>query len=64
MKQEHVAWGAASMLLKQHSDDAPIVVAQRIGELAAIGALDGVEMWQAIAACMDQLMRTAGQEEN
>ncbi|NBB42237.1 DUF6961 family protein [Sphingobium yanoikuyae] len=57
MKQEHVAWGAASMLFKRHGADAPLIVASRIGELATIGDNDGITMWKAIAACLDQMMR-------
>jgi hypothetical protein len=60
MEQGHVAWGAASMLLKRHGADAPVLVATRIGELALAGDMDGVAMWKAIAVCMDQLMRTDG----
>jgi len=55
MKQEHVAWGAASMLLKWHGDHAPAIVAERIGELALAGDMEGLAMWKEIAACMDRL---------
>lgn len=57
MERDHVVWGAAFALLKRHGNDAPVVVATRIGELASAGDMEGVEVWQSIAACMDQLMR-------
>jgi hypothetical protein len=56
MEQDHVAWGAAFMLLKRHEDDAPAVVAARIGELALAGDVAGVDVWKSIAACVDQIM--------
>ena len=46
------------MLLKRHEDEAPAVVAARIGELAWAGDTEGVAIWKSIAACMDQLMRS------
>ncbi|MEK7454341.1 MAG: hypothetical protein AABZ76_05415 [Pseudomonadota bacterium] len=45
------------MLFKRHGADAPLIVASRIGELATIGDNDGITMWKAIAACLDQMMR-------
>jgi hypothetical protein len=57
MEEDHVVWGAAFTLLKQHRDHAPVVVATRIGELALAGDMEGVEVWKSIAACMDQIMR-------
>jgi hypothetical protein len=49
------------MLLKRHGDDAPIVAAQRVGKLASVGDMEGVAIWKAIAAHMDELIRAAGQ---
>ncbi|KZC80927.1 hypothetical protein AYR46_08405 [Sphingobium yanoikuyae] len=57
MEQRQVKWAAASMLLKRHGSDAPLVVATRIGEFASVGNHDGVAMWTAIAACLDKMMR-------
>ena len=56
MEQDHVVWGAAFMLLKRHENDAPALVAARIGELAMAGDMKGVAIWKSIASCMDQLM--------
>lgn len=58
MEQKHVAWGAASMLLKQHGDRAPAKVAER-GVLALAGDNEGVGMGKAIARCMYQLVQPA-----
>lgn len=49
--------GAAMMLLKRHGDQAPLKVAQRIGELAAQEDFLGVAAWQAIAGRMDEILR-------
>ena len=57
VEQAHVVWGAAFMLLKRHENDAPTVVATRIGELAMAGDMEGMAIWKSIASCMDQLMR-------
>lgn len=57
MEQDHVVWGAAFTLLERHQNDAPVVVATRIGELAMAGDMEGVAIWKSIATCMDQLMR-------
>lgn len=55
MNKEHVAWGAASMLVKRHGYHAPVIVAKRVGELVLAGDMEGVAMWKDIAVCMDQL---------
>lgn len=34
LTEDQVLWGAVSMLMKQHGDDAPLKVAERIGSLA------------------------------
>jgi hypothetical protein len=38
-------WGMASMLLRLHGDRAPVVVAERIGQLASEGNGEGVALW-------------------
>ena len=62
MDQQHVPWAAASMLVKRYGSDAPTKVAERLGELALAGDVEGVTMWKQIAACMDQLNRRYSQE--
>tara|TARA_B100000378_G_scaffold174584_1_gene140837 strand:+ start:2263 stop:2469 length:207 start_codon:yes stop_codon:yes gene_type:complete len=49
-------WACAQQVIKQHQAKAPQHVASRIGELATAGDLDGVQVWQAIAERVDQLM--------
>lgn len=43
------------MLLKRHGDRAPVIVAERVGELALSGDMKGVAICKEIAACIDQL---------
>lgn len=50
-------WSAATMVLRRYGDDAPRHVAERIGQLATAGDVQGVEAWQLIAARIDQLTR-------
>lgn len=57
MTDEDVATGAAMMLLRQHGEQAPVRVAERIGELALAGDASGVELWQRIASRMDRILR-------
>jgi len=46
----------ASMLLRQHSDHAPVKIAERIGELAVTGEMGGVELWHEVAHGLDALI--------
>lgn len=55
LTDEQVLWGAASMLMKRHGNDAPRKVAERIGALALENDEAGVALWKAIARCMDAL---------
>ncbi|WIW90460.1 hypothetical protein K3M67_20825 (plasmid) [Sphingobium sp. V4] len=57
MTDDQVMLGAAIMLIKRHGDQAPVKVAERIGELAAEGDEMGVAVWKAIAAYMDDILR-------
>jgi hypothetical protein len=56
LTEEHVLWGAVSMLMKRHGDDAPRRVAERIGSLAIEGDLAGVALWKEIARRMDTML--------
>lgn len=49
----------ASMILRQHGDRAPVVVAERIGQLASEGQDGGVTLWKEVAWRLDQLTRPA-----
>ncbi|WP_420854222.1 DUF6961 family protein [Sphingopyxis granuli] len=59
MTPERELWACAAMIERQHGDDAPVWIAQRIGELALAGDAAGVERWKAIAGKLDQLRRGA-----
>lgn len=48
-------WSAANMVLREHGDQAPRFVAERIGALAIDGDTAGIEVWRAIAARLDAL---------
>ena len=49
-------WACAQQVIKQHGAKAPAHVATRIGELAAVGDIKGVEAWRSIAERVDQLI--------
>jgi hypothetical protein len=61
LTEEQILWGAVSMLMKQHGDEAPRKVAARIGKLAADGDMAGVALWKEIARRMDSMMRASPQ---
>jgi len=42
---------------RQHGDDAPRFVAERIGALAVAGDQEGIATWKSIARRLDQLRR-------
>ena len=54
-------WGAASMVLRQHGELAPVFVAERIGALALEGDAASVAVWQKIARKLEQLRNGAKQ---
>ncbi|WP_242443432.1 hypothetical protein [Sphingobium sp. LB126] len=58
LTQKQIPWGAASMLLRSHGDQAKAFADNRIAELSALGDENGVAMWKTIAGCIDQLKAT------
>ena len=48
-------WACALAVERRYGDRAPLHVAERIGALVLDGDNDGVEVWKAIAARLDQL---------
>ncbi|WP_301182313.1 hypothetical protein [Sphingobium sp. SA916] len=42
MTNDHIALGAAMMLLRRHGNQAPVKVAERIGELAVEADWEGL----------------------
>jgi hypothetical protein len=63
MTRDQELWGMASMLIRQHGDRAPVVVAERIVWLASKGEGEGVALWQAAARRLEQLMAPAGRHQ-
>ncbi len=50
-------WSIACTVERQHGEDAPRFIAERIGALALAGKMDGLEVWRQVAARVDQLRR-------
>ena len=57
LTDQQVRLGAAMMLLKRYGDRAPLMLANRIGELALEGDEVGIALWQNIARHMDDILR-------
>lgn len=55
--EDQLMWGAALTMLRNHGDEAPVKIAERIGALALKGDDLGVAMWRGIAAKLNQLLR-------
>jgi len=51
-------WAEALAVERQHGEDAPRFIAERIGELALAGDMEGVKRWREIAARLDDLRRS------
>jgi len=58
MPDDRELWACALQVERQHGDDAPRFVAERIGALAVAGDQAGVATWKAIAWRLDQLRRS------
>jgi len=50
-------WACAPQVERQHGEDAPRFVAERIGALAVAKDEEGIATWRAIARRLDQLRR-------
>ena len=53
-------WGAALAILRIHGDGARMHVVERLGTLALDGDLEGVAVWQGIAARLEELIQNQG----
>jgi hypothetical protein len=53
-------WRTASLLLRQHGYDAPLIAAQRRDKLLADGDLAGLIVWKLIMSAMEELTRARG----
>jgi len=51
-------WAEALAVERQHGEDAPQFVAERIGVLALEGDMDGVLRWREIATRLDEIRRS------
>ena len=47
----------AARIWRDHGDEAPVHIASKIGEFAAIGDAGGVAFWTDIARLVDGMMR-------
>lgn len=57
MTDDQVRLGAAMMMIRRYGEQAPLRVAERIGELAVAGDAAGVAAWKIIAQRMDRILR-------
>ena len=57
-------WAAALHVERQHSEDAPRFIAERIGALAIAGDIEGVATWKAIATKLAQARALASKNKN
>jgi len=62
MTRDQELWGMALAVLRDHGEQAPHEVAERIGALALEGQPGGVAMWREVARRVDQLMHASGPE--
>jgi hypothetical protein len=62
MIDDRDAWRAASILIREHYDDAEFIAAQRADALLADGDLDGQRFFKAVLAAIAELRRTARRE--
>jgi hypothetical protein len=55
MTSDQERWAEALAVERQHGNNAPGFIAERIGALALAGDMGGVERWREIATKLDQL---------
>ena len=58
MTPEQERWAEALAIERQHGEDAPRFIAERIGALALAGDQEGIERWKAIATKLDEIRRS------
>jgi hypothetical protein len=59
LTQDQVPWGAASMLLRRHGNQAHIIAAQRISELSALCDQTGAAIQNGPSAATSDIEPTA-----
>lgn len=57
MTQDQERWAEALAIERQHGENAPRFIAERIGALALAGDMEGVERWKEIAEARPTLWR-------
>lgn len=55
MIDDRELWACANEVLRQHGDQSAHFVAERLGDLALKGDMDGIATWKAIAWRIDEL---------
>jgi len=55
MSPEHHLWACANLILDRYGQDASEFVTQRLAQMAKEGDADGMRVWEATAARLDQL---------
>lgn len=60
MTPDQERWAEALAVERQHGEDAPRFIAERIGALALAGDMDGVLRWREIASRLDEIRRSMG----
>ncbi|MGN6621978.1 MAG: DUF6961 family protein [Sphingomonas sp.] len=58
MTSDQERWAEALAVERQHGEDAPRFIAERIGVLALAGDMDGVLRWREIAIKLDEMRRS------
>ncbi len=56
------AWRAADILIKEHGEDAELIVTQRADDLMAEGDVDGQRFFKAVLEAITELRRTSRRE--
>jgi hypothetical protein len=59
LAQEQIPWGAASMLLRRHADQAQTIAGQRISELSALCDRTGAAIQNGASAAASDIEPTA-----
>lgn len=59
MTLDEERWAEALAVERQHGEDAPQFIAERIGALALKGDMEGVDRWREIASRLDAMRRSS-----
>lgn len=59
MTLDEERWAEALAVERQHGEDAPRYIAERIGALAPAGDMEGVNRWREIASRLDAMQHSS-----